>query len=46
MGTDGRKQAAAAQKAYKAQKATRDKKMGRKAAEDALQEDTAGNNPS
>ena len=41
-GGDVHKLQAAAQRARKAQKASRDKKTGRKDAEDALHEDTAG----
>ena len=41
-GGDQRKQEAAAERARKAMKANRDKKTGRKAAEDALQEDSSG----
>ena len=42
QGSDGHKLEAAAQRARKAQKASRDKKTGRKDTEDALHEDTAG----
>lgn len=42
QGNDVHKLEAAAQRARKAQKASRDKKTGRKDAEDALHEDTAG----
>ncbi len=42
QGNDVHKLQAAAQRARKAQKASRDKKTGRKDAEDALHEDTAG----
>lgn len=41
QGNDVHKLEAAAQRARKAQKASRDKKTGRKDAEDALHEDTA-----
>lgn len=41
-GSDMHKQEAALERARKAMKASRDKKTGRKAAEDALQEDASG----
>lgn len=41
-GNELQRQQAAAERAHKAVKASRDKKLGRKAAEDALQEDTSG----
>lgn len=41
-GDDWQRQQAASERAHKAAKASRDKKLGRKAAEDALQEDASG----
>ena len=41
-GADSRKEEVAAERARKASKANRDRKTGRKAAEDALQEDASG----